>query len=323
MRLLCPFCQKPITVPDSEAGKRVPCPECSEHFIAPLLSTPSPSEIYSPARQAGASSSAPVPETYAPSQSYDHSDAVETRIRQELPPSPSPESELSGYRKIFSIPFKHDVMRWIAPAALTLVFFLTMLPWNGIYLAGNAAYTQNAWQCAFGSVSYDSVGEQLMQFNAELDRRVHANLWLVPYLMLLFPALVLAWAGPIVEVAKVKLPPGLEPYWKFQPLILAGVLGVMFLFLLAQCLTGFGIQQGVDQYVEEMFKERRGYAKTPEQIQTLEMEIDSKRGSLRVKTTPWLRLAILFHLVGTLAAASEYGLAWRGTKPPPRVAAMW
>ena len=39
MRLLCPFCQKPISVPDSEAGKRVACPECQEHFIAPLLAT--------------------------------------------------------------------------------------------------------------------------------------------------------------------------------------------------------------------------------------------------------------------------------------------
>ncbi|HKA06324.1 MAG TPA: hypothetical protein VKD71_03645 [Gemmataceae bacterium] len=321
MRLLCPFCQKPITVPDSEAGNRVPCPECNEHFIAPLLSTPSPSEIYSPQRQSAASSSTPVPETYASSQPYDHADAAETRLRQQ--PPPSPESELSDYRKIVSIPFKHDVMRWIAPAAMTLVFFLTMLPWDGMYLAGNSAYTQNAWQCAFGSVSYDPVAEQLMQFSAELDKRVHASLWLVPYLMLLFPALVLAWAGPIVEVSKTKLPPGLEPYWKFQPLILAGALGVMFLFLLAQCISGFGIQQGVDQYVEEMYKERRGYAKTPEQNQTLEMEIDSKRGSLRVKTTPWLRLAILFHLVGTLAAVAEYGLAWRGTKPPPRVAAMW
>src|SRR5262245_50127526 len=162
-----------------------------------------------------------------------------------------------------------------------------------------------------------------MEFSAELDKRVHANLWLVPYLMLLFPALILAWAGPIVEVAKVKLPPGLEPYWKFQPLILAGVLGVMFLFLLAQWASGFGIQQGVDQYLEDVFKDKRAIAKTPEQIQSLEMEIDTKRGGFRAKTTPWGRLAILFHLVGTLAAAAEYGLFIRGTKPPPRAAAMW
>src|SRR5262245_40904578 len=110
MRLLCPFCQKPITVPDSEAGKRVPCPECNEHFIAPLLSTPSPSEIYSPARQAGTYPNAPAPETYVTPPPYEHAETAEPRERRE--PAPSPESQLADYRKIVSVPFKHDVIRW-------------------------------------------------------------------------------------------------------------------------------------------------------------------------------------------------------------------
>src|SRR5262249_17073760 len=43
MRLLCPFCQKAITVPDSEAGKAVRCPECSQQFAAPQLFSPTAS----------------------------------------------------------------------------------------------------------------------------------------------------------------------------------------------------------------------------------------------------------------------------------------
>ena len=36
MDFLCPNCQKAITVPDSEAGKAVNCPECNQQFAAPL-----------------------------------------------------------------------------------------------------------------------------------------------------------------------------------------------------------------------------------------------------------------------------------------------
>ena len=37
MRLICPNCQKPVTVPDSDAGKSTKCPECGQSFPAPEL----------------------------------------------------------------------------------------------------------------------------------------------------------------------------------------------------------------------------------------------------------------------------------------------
>ena len=45
MRLLCPFCQRAITVPDADAGKAVPCPLCGQTFAAPELYAP-PADVY-------------------------------------------------------------------------------------------------------------------------------------------------------------------------------------------------------------------------------------------------------------------------------------
>jgi hypothetical protein len=318
MRLLCPFCQKPITVPDSEAGKTVNCPECREQFAAPQLFTPAPTAYEQPQRPAWAPTTPPVPETYVSREPA----AEPTEIR--TPPGlPSRGLNLSDFRKVVSVPLKPEVVRWITPAAVTLVFFLTFVPWNGLYPGGYPAYTQSAWQCLFGAFSHDPAAEQVMQFSTELEKHTHSNLWLLLYLFLLFPALVLAVAGPIIELGRMKLPPAIEPYWKYRPLALGGVLLFMFLLLLLQCATGFGLQRAVDEYAEEKYATQTAAAKTPEQKQTVEMMIDGEKGSKRVKTTSWLRLAIFFHLIAILAAAAEAGLALRGHKPPPRVAAMW
>jgi len=318
MRLLCPYCQKPITVADSEAGKTVNCPECREQFAAPQLFTPPPTPYEAPGRPAWAPSPPPMPETHR--EPADRPEPMESR---DLPELPTPDRELSGYRKMYSIPMRADVIRWIPPGAMTLVFLLTLFPWNGMYPGGTSAYTQSAWQCLFGAFSSDPVAERLMQFTPILEERVHSNLWLLPYLLLLIPALALAWAGPIVEVLKVKLPPNIEPYWKYRSAALGALLFFMFLLLLAQCLTGFGIQKAVEQYIDEQVTLEKASAKTPEEIQTLEMKMDGKRGSMRVRTTTALRLAIFLHLIAALAALGELGLALRGDKPPPRVAAMW
>lgn len=318
MRLLCPFCQKPITVADSEAGKTVNCPECREQFAAPQLFAPPPAAYDPPGRPAWAPTPPPMPETFR--EPAERPEAIEAR---DLPDLPSPDRELSGYRRMVSLPMKPEVIRWIPAGAMTLVFLLTLFPWNGMYPGGVPAYTQSAWQCLFGGFSYDAVAEAVMNFQPRLEDKVKSNLWILPYLLLLVPALALAWVGPIIEVGKGKLPPAIEPYWKYRSAALGALLLFMFLLLMAQVATGFGIQKAADEIADEFFKDEIASAKTPEQIQRLEIKTDGLKGSWRVRTTTWLKLAIFFHIVATLAAAGEAGLALRGQKPPPRVAAMW
>ncbi len=42
MNLLCPACQKMITVPDQYAGQTMKCPLCSQLFPAPVLPSGNP-----------------------------------------------------------------------------------------------------------------------------------------------------------------------------------------------------------------------------------------------------------------------------------------
>jgi hypothetical protein len=312
MRLLCPFCQKAITVPDSEAGKAVNCPECGQQFAAPQLYTPAPS-AGTGAKPAG--SPPPVPETYVTDRPADVT---------HLPGQARVDQELAGYERIASAPLERRWVRWVPPAALTLVFVLTFFSWDGMYPGGYPAYTQNAWQCLFGSVSNDPVAEEEFKQKEDLDSRVHSNWWLVFFFLFLFLALVVAWAGPVVELAKINLPDEVQKAWKFRPVILAALTLAAFMFLLAQWASGFGLQRAVYEGIESKFAPMKAAAKTPEAEQRYEMNVAMAKAGSVVKTTPWLRLAVLILLVGAAAAVAEVGLMLRAAhKPPPQAALMW
>jgi hypothetical protein len=311
MRLLCPFCQKPITVADSEAGKAVNCPECGQQFAAPQLFTPSAA-----AAPASSAPPPPVPETYTP-------DPRDRMVATDLPDLPAPDREMSGFQRMASLPLDPRVIRWVPAAALTLVLLLTFFKWNGMYPAGYGAYTQNAWQSLFGGLSVDPVAEDEFKLKTDLEERIKTNWWLLPYLLFLIPALLLAWAGPVVDMAKIKLPEGLEKVWQLRPAILGAILAVTFLFLLVQWASGFGVQRAVYDKVEADSAKAKAMANTPDKEQRYEMNLAMAKGASQVKTTPWLRFAALAHLIAILAVAAEVGLTLRGHKPPPRVAAMW
>jgi hypothetical protein len=321
MRLLCPFCQKAITVPDSAAGQPVDCPECGQEFAAPQLYTPAPAPLPDPAgRTTGpAPVPAPVPETY---------------VHDRHPPAPdlghlpAPDREMSGYDRMASVVLDPRVVRWIPAAALFLVFVLTLLPWNGLYPAGYPAFTQSPWHAAVASMSRDPVADDALRVGDAkvgdmLDKKLHMNWWLFPYIFLLFPTLLIAAAGPVADLAKWKVPPSLEPVWQYRPAILAVLTGMLLLFLLAQWASGFGLQRAVNDWVESEYAEAKAGANTPEKLQRWEMQVAMKKGEYHARTTPWLRLALLLHVLATAAVLTEAGLALRGTKPPPRLAAMW
>lgn len=328
MRLLCPFCQKAIAVPDSDAGKAVNCPECGQQFAAPQLFTPPPSPLSElaplpPERRASQPPVPPaVPETYV--HERDATDPHEL----DLPHVPAPDREMSGYQHMRSLPLDPHVLRWIPAGALFLAFIFTFFPWDGLYPAGYAAFTQTPWGAAFAQMSRDPVANEELKFGDAkvgdiLDKKLHMNFWMFPYLFLLIPALVLAVAGPVVDRANVKLPPNVEPLWQYRPLALGILATLLLLFLLAQWASGFGLQRAVNDWIESEFADTKAAATTPEKVQRWEMQVAMMKGTYHVKTTPWLRLALLMHLLAAAAVLGEAGLMLRGSKPPPRVAAMW
>jgi hypothetical protein len=327
MRLLCPFCQKAIGVPDTEAGNAVHCPECGQQFVAPQLYTPAPAALSETAdlgvRPAGPTPvPRPVPETYV------HNGPATELPEVDLPHVPRPDREMSGYARMASIPLEPRVIQWIPAGALFLAFIMTLLPWDGLYPAGYPAFTQSPWHAAVASMSRDPVADDALRDGESklgdvLDKKLHMNWFLFPHFLLLFPTLLLAIAGPIVDMAKIKLPPSIEQFWQYRPAILGVLTTLVLLFLLAQWASGFGLQRAVNEWVDADFEESKAAAVTPEKQQRWEMQVAMKKGAYHVKTTPWLRIALLMHLLATAAVVTEAGLMLRGKKSPPRLAAMW
>ncbi len=311
MRLLCPFCQQSLTVPDDSAGKPINCMYCGQQFAAPqLYSTPAPLAESVPVTVPASA----IPRNLPPQM-------------PEKPPVQLPDSVESaptvGYARTKSLTLNPAVVRWVAPAALFVIFVLTFFSWNGMYPAGYSAYSQSAWGGLFAGFSQDEVAEDELKLAKTFDEKLHTSWWLLPYLPFLILALIVAWAGPILAVSKVKLPGGIEKLWQYRPLLLGGLCVMTLMFLMAQWASGFGLQRAVRDKVESEYAEKKAAANTPEKMQRVEMTAALMQGAAMVRTTPWLRLAVLLHLVAALAVLAEAGLMLRGNKPPPRVGVMW
>ena len=129
---------------------------------------------------------------------------------------PAPDREMSGYGRMASVPLDPRVIRWIPAVALFVAFVLTLLPWNGLYPAGYPAFTQSPWHAVVASMSRDPVADDALRVGETkvgdiLDKKLHMNWWLFPYIFLLFPTLLIAAAGPVVDLAKWKGRRGSSP----------------------------------------------------------------------------------------------------------------
>jgi hypothetical protein len=189
MNLLCPNCQKPLTVPEQYAGQPMRCPLCSGTFTVPALPTSAapPATATAPLPPPIVAASAPA-DTYglkdpvAPPPSLAPSSPVSDLVLEELPPSPRAPSTSrggaptsgpqptfteaqpsypstptpEGYQRKYTIWFSPKILQYVAPVAVLLVFVLTFFPWVGFYPGGVADAWQNAWQAAFPFFGYGS-----------------------------------------------------------------------------------------------------------------------------------------------------------------------
>jgi len=326
MRLLCPNCQRAITIPDSDAGKSIACPLCSHSFAAPQLYTapsfdqPLPPPIPAPARPPQAESQAPVSST-----------ALTPVV---APPAPEPEPTSSpqpaaghslpeGYVKLVSMPLSHSVCEWLVPACLSLIFILTFFRWVGFFPAGYPAYTQNPWQAMFGDMSVDPVAEEVFKVEKPLSDNLHAAWWLIPYFLLLLSGMFLAWVVPVITKTHIKPTATVADLLRFRPAALAACVGLSLFLLLIQTTVGFGLEHAVRGLVPEEVNIERKEARTPEQFQKVYMRIAAIEGKFAMTGTSTLRLAIVLHFIALAAVLCETLLIHRGPKPPPRVGVMW
>jgi hypothetical protein len=325
MNLLCPNCQKMLTVPEEFAGQLMKCPLCAGTFTVPGLpgAAPPPPSV-------------PEPEVF----SIRHDPLPpEPPLRPPLlPPPPPPPSTATtskpsapgpslsplpteGYQRTLTLWFSPRVLPWIAPVCLLVVFVLLFFNWVGLYPGGVPAVTQNAWQIAFGGGITEDGDLKKEVPQDEKDKPGWSVLTLF-YVLLFFPVLAATVVSAVFPLLHLKLPPAVEKILPWRWGIVAAANLVLFLFLGLQVLLGFSLDSHYTEWVDK--KTSRDSKETPTTQQRKETEVE--RGKLlEVLThTIWLRLVIVLHLVAIVSAVLMFWVAQRGThRPLPKLELLW
>src|SRR5437868_13832172 len=154
MRITCPHCQKSVVVADGSAGTPTPCPLCGNIFTPPAL--------------AGSALDLPPAPPPAPAYQPPPSPTASKPVAAAATPADAPRPESSGLRPCCRCVLRRDVVQWLAPGGLILVFLLTFFTWVESAPAGYTIFTQSAWGAAFGSFSESLVGNDVAERKAAL-----------------------------------------------------------------------------------------------------------------------------------------------------------
>ena len=231
MDLLCPNCLKRVTIPDERAGQVVNCPLCTRAFGAPALSPPAvapppvdaPNPIPPPPASVGETYGVsppppPPPPVHLPVQT---SFTEKPALKPAPPPPPPPPLPPGEYTRTATLHLRTDVLTWLVPACLTLIFVLSFLPWHVPYLnvrgLGDfglpdvAAAPANLWQLAF------------------TDRG--SGLFLAYLLLTLLLAWPLSVAALLLARGVFAAPPALRPWLPWRLPVVCGLLALGLVLL--------------------------------------------------------------------------------------------
>ena len=308
LKLFCPHCLKPVSVPEDSAGKDAPCPECGKAFPVPsrynpIVSAMPPPVVPSPAMpipvEAVASPTPPAP----------------------LPPSPSLPT---GYTHSRSFTISPCVVAWIPAVALTAILLLTLTPWVGVYPGATAVYTQGAWRSITGRPTRNFQNEDLMLKElpapSVYDRTVSDWLIMLPYIIALLLAIVLAWAERLeARGTSTGLPKRFPALWPFRHLVIAGFVGAALLLLTLEATRGFGLERAMHAAVTDKFETQHRDAKTPGDHDRIEYLQGKELAGFGLERTGWFCLVLSLHVLAVLAMLGRAGLERRGNKAPPRI----
>jgi hypothetical protein len=330
MNLLCPLCQKMLTVEEKYAGQMMKCPLCSGTFTVPgLPSTPAVPPAPPEANPVAGSAETPA----APASTGPAPPASASPEHTPAPSRPqSPQTSTAGYQKVFTVTFNPRVLMFIPPIAVVLIFFLQFFSWLGVYPGGVPAITQNAWQAAFAGYSEDHDLEKEFRIapsekelkeppeKAAKDFRPGASPLSIFYLILFLPTLVVTVGCLVLNYVHVKLPKGVETLLPWRWGIVAAANLLLFLFLALQLLLGFSLENTVRDVYEASLANKKD-AKT-----TVDQKLEAARrgkalGDLH--RTGWLQLTVWLHLLAIVCAALVFWSGRHPSRPLPRIDVLW
>lgn len=303
MRVLCPSCQKLVTLPDTAAGQSTPCPLCNTAFVPPALTgyaldaAPPPKSTAAPA----------PPRPYEPPPST-----------TSLPSSPTP-SRSTG--RCCTMTLRKDVVRWIAPVALLVVFVCSFFNWLAAAPNGTPVYAQNGWKAASGSFTVDVVGDEVLGKEDALKKASGWNGWLVLFWIVFIPTLLLAVGGLVVDLLDLTVPDAMKGIWPHRGVLLFGLTALLVIALAAPLISGFGLESAAlaaaDQSVQPAQAGADAAAPTTKQTQLRDLKRDVEIARLGVRRTHWLCLTMWLQLIALVGAGLSFWLERRGDQAEP------
>jgi hypothetical protein len=322
MNLLCPNCQKMLTVPDEFAGQTMKCPLCSGTFTVPGLPGAAPPPSPSDAPETDIYSIRHEPSPPPPPMSFLPPPPPPPETATTLTPAPKPSLMPADYQHALSGSLNPQLLPWIAPVCLLVVFFLQFFDWDGLYPGGEPAVTGNAWRTAFGAYTVDGDLKTLVHFDEDDKLKPGVSILTIFYLLLFFPTLAVTVASVVIAMVSIKqLPPWVNDLLPWRWGIVAAANLLVFLFLALQLLVGFSLDSRYRDWVDNQTKRTESNPTTQER-----KEADAKRGELldRLRHTSWLRLVVLLHLTAIVSSALMFWIDRRGSlRPLPRWELHW
>ena len=345
MNLLCPNCQKMLTVPEQYAGQLMKCPLCNGTFTVPTLPvsppapppptppTPAGPDIY------GFKEPLPPPPTTAPPVPPPAPGETAPAPGPSLPPPPPlPPGE---YTRKMSVWFSPKVLQFVPPVALFFVFILQFFTWVGVYPGGYAAATQFAWQVVWGGASEDPNLKKVFHFttDAELteankdvkdekdklkDNRPGWGLLMLLYLPCFFLVFALTVACAALGLIPLQLPPAVSPFlpWRWG---IAFLLNLFVSFILAlQLLAGFPLESSM-KAVGEAEAAKKVPAAKRDAVEEMQFKVIVGAFTKMVERTTWLYLAFFLHLLVVVVTLLLFWLSQRErfNKPLPALELRW
>ena len=132
--------------------------------------------------------------------------------------------------------------------ALLLAFVLTLpfFNWVGMYPSGIPALTQSGFGMAFNSYDINEVWKANYKKYLEPVTKDGPGIGLpsIFYVLVLIPAFLVALGGAIVhlKMVPVQLPPSVEPFMGYRPLLIVGLAGLALVLLVLQLIVGLPLE---------------------------------------------------------------------------------
>jgi hypothetical protein len=340
MNLLCPNCQKMLTVPEEYAGQLMQCPLCRGTFTMPAMPSqggapkppaptppPPPDTFTIPLPPSGVFLAPPElkPSTPPPAGGRPPVPLRDSSLPMEPVMMPGP---AAGYRHAIPLRFNPAFLRWLVPVCLILVLVLSFFAWIGSFPGGVTVVSQTGLQMAFGGWNEGQLLE-LARAGGGQNNPVKqmeppkSSLWMIFGLLSIYLAVLLAVAFVVFNFLPSNSAPFIQGLRRWQGFILGAVCFLAFMFLVIDMIAGSQLKKTAEGPIEGVTKSMPQIPDEKVNEQMQQAVRGAILGAISIHHTLWFRLAFALLVLAFLGGFLEFWGTRRGNRPAPKIEIAW